>query len=113
MVELAAVADASAVPDAVVTALGLTGNGGSALTALRRARFKDLVVLLDNCEHVLDAAITAIVRRLDGLPLAIELAAAQVATLGIVGLAKQIDTSATTTPLRNLARRGANRGTEH
>ena len=55
VVELAAVTDASAVPDAVVTALGLTSDGGSALTILRRARIMDLVVLLDNCEHVLDA----------------------------------------------------------
>ena len=47
--------DAAAVPDAVVTALGLTSDGGPPLTALRRAQFMDLVVLPDNCEHVLDA----------------------------------------------------------
>ena len=176
VVELAAVTDASAVPDAVVTALGLTSDGGSALATLRHAQFMDLVVLLDNCEHVLGAvcdvlgsmlgadpsalrvvatsrellgmpgehawplppldcsrpdsaaqrffrrradaarpgavsaadhaAITAIVRRLDGLPLAIELAAAQIATLGIADLAEQIDTSVTPTSLGGLARRG-------
>jgi len=175
VVELAAVTDASAVPDAVVTALGLTSEGGSALTTLRHARFLDIVVLLDNCEHVLDAVcdvlgamlpgepsalrvvatsrellgmpgehawpltpldcstsdsagqrffrrrsdavrpgavsaadeaeVTTIVRRLDGLPLAIELAAAQVATLSIADLAEQIETSVGTA-LGGLARRG-------
>ena len=177
VVELAAVADASAVPDAVATALGLTSDGGAALTVLRRARIMDLVVLLDNCEHVLDAVcevveamlghetaalrivatsreligmpteyawplrpldcsqpdspaqqffrrradasrhgavagadhdtITAIVRRLDGLPLAIELAAARVATLGLADLSEQIEGSVgTRTPLDGLSRRG-------
>ena len=175
VIELAAVTDASAVADVVVTALGLTSDGGAPLTALRRAGFMDLVVLLDNCEHVLDAvcdvlqamlpaepsalrvvatsrellgmpgehawplapldcsepdspaqrffarqaeavrpgmvtaadaaAITAIVRRLDGLPLAIELAAAQVAALGVADLAEQIDASLGTR-LGGLARRG-------
>ena len=38
-----------------MTALGLTSDGSAPLTLLRRARFMDLVVLLDNCEHVLDA----------------------------------------------------------
>ena len=177
VVELAAITDAAAVPDAVVTALGLTSDGSPALTLLRRARFMDLVVLLDNCEHVLDSVcevvdaivgtdqsslrvvttsreligmpaehawplapldcsepdspaqqffrrraeasrpgavtgaddgtITEIVRRLDGLPLAIELAAAQVATLGIADLGEQIETSvATPTSLERLSRRG-------
>ena len=175
VIELAAVTDASAVADVVVTALGLTSDGGAPLTALRRARSMDLVVLLDNCEHALDAvcdvlqavlptepsalrvvatsrellgmpgehawplspldcsepdspaqrffarqadaarpgmvtaadaaAITAIVRRLDGLPLAIELAAAQVAALGIADLAEQIDASLGP-KLGGLARRG-------
>ena len=175
VIELAAVTDASEVADVVVTALGLTSDGGAPLTALRRAGFMDLVVLLDNCEHVLDAvcdvlqamlpaepsalrvvatsrellgmpgehawplapldcsepdspaqrffarqaeavrpgmvtaadaaAITAIVRRLDGLPLAIELAAAQVAALGVADLAEQIDASLGTR-LGGLARRG-------
>lgn len=171
VVELAAVTDASAVPDAVVTALGLTSDGSPTPTLLRRARFMDLVVLLDNCEHVLDAVcevldavlgpdgstlrviatsrellgmpheyawplsplatagsdspaqqyfryradsarrgalaaaddefVTTIVRELDGLPLAIELAAAQVATLGVADVAEQVATS-----VARMARRG-------
>ena len=171
IVELAAVSEPAAVPDAVVTALGITSDGSPALTLLRRARSMDLVVLMDNCEHVLDAvcevldavlgnesstmrvvatsrellgmptehawplspldssnadspaqqvfrrraeaarpgavsaadshAISAIVRRLDGLPLAIELAAAQAATLGIADVAEQIDAS-----VERLSRRG-------
>lgn len=177
VVELAAITDASAVPEAVVTALGLASDGSPALALLRRARFMDLVVLLDNCEHVLDAvcevleamlghepstlrvvatsrellgmpsehswplqpldssqpdspaqqffrrraeasrpgavtgadegAVTAIVRQLDGLPLAIELAAAQVATLGVADVSEQIETSvATPTSPARLSRRG-------
>jgi predicted ATPase/DNA-binding SARP family transcriptional activator len=175
VVELAALTDASAVPDAIVTALGLTSDGGSALSTLRKARSLDIVVLLDNCEHVLEAvcdvlgamlpsepsalrvvatsrellgmpgehawplspldcsapdspaqrvfrlradavrpggvsvgdnaAITAIVRQLDGLPLAIELAAAQVATMGVADLAEQIQVSVGMA-LGGLARRG-------
>lgn len=175
VIELAAVTDPSAVADVIVTALGLTSDGGAPLTALQRAGSMDLVVLLDNCEHVLDAvcdvlhamlpaepsalrviatsrellgmprehvwplapldcsesdspaqrffarqaeaarpgmvtaadaaAITAIVRKLDGLPLAIELAAAQVAALGVEDLAEQIDASLET-QVDGLARRG-------
>lgn len=175
VIELAAVTDPSAVADVVVTALGLTSDGGAPLVALQRAGSMDLVVLLDNCEHVLDAvcdvlhavlptepsalrviatsrellgmpgehawplapldcsepdspaqrffarqaeaarpgmvtaadaaAITAIVRKLDGLPLAIELAAAQVAALGVADLAEQIDASLET-QVSGLSRRG-------
>lgn len=182
VVELAAIDDPSAVPDAVVTALGLAGDGGDALAVLRRARSLDAVVLMDNCEHLLDPVcdvlgallgpgrtrlrviatsrqlldmpaerawplapldcsgpdapaqryfrhradasrpgsvspadvsaaddelVTRIVRRLDGLPLAIELAAAQVASLGVGDVADQIDASMAAQPaLAQLSRRG-------
>lgn len=177
VIELAAIDDPSAVPDAVVTALGLAGDGGDAFALLRRARSMDVVVLMDNCEHLLDPVcdvldavlghgpthlrviatsrqlldmpterawplapldcsrpdapaqgyfrrraeacrpgsvapgddelVTRIVQRLDGLPLAIELAAAQVASLGLGEVADQIDTSMAAHPaLAQLSRRG-------
>lgn len=177
VVELAAVTDPSAVPDAVATALGLTSDGSPTISLLSRARFMDVVVLLDNCEHVLDAAcdvlammlgsepttlrvvatsrellgmpdesawpldpldcsradspaqqyfrlraqasrpgalsgadddaVDSIVRSLDGLPLAIELAAAQVATLGIGDVGEQIEESVSgPQALQRLVRRG-------
>ncbi|HEY9315428.1 AfsR/SARP family transcriptional regulator [Williamsia sp.] len=173
VVELAAVSDPGAVPDAVITAIGLTSDAGNPLDVLRQARHLDLLVLLDNCEHVLDSVcavidallgggdgslrviatsrellgmpreygwplrpldtagtdptaqqyfrirasaarpdalgsdddpvVDRIVRDLDGLPLAIELAAARLATLGVADLADQIEAnisgSTDTTPL--------------
>jgi predicted ATPase len=58
LVELAAVGDPGAVPDAVATALGVVQKPGvtvadSIAVALAGRR---VLVLLDNCEHVLDAA---------------------------------------------------------
>ncbi len=58
LVELAPVADPAAVPDAVATALGITPLAGmtvldSVVLALSGRR---LLLVLDNCEHVLDAA---------------------------------------------------------
>ncbi len=57
-VELAPVGDPAALPDAVATALGVTGQMGmsvaeSLAVALSGRR---LLIVLDNCEHLLDAA---------------------------------------------------------
>jgi predicted ATPase/DNA-binding winged helix-turn-helix (wHTH) protein len=167
--ELAAVSDPELVPGAVAAALGLEFSAGAASVARALAK-KQLLLVLDNCEHVIEAvarlvdallraspgarllatsreplrvegetivrvppldlpengasaptdllqrgaiklfvslaaaaepqlamdahAITAaatICRRLDGIPFAIELAAARVATLGVDGIAARLD----------------------
>ncbi|HEX2041312.1 MAG TPA: BTAD domain-containing putative transcriptional regulator [Acidimicrobiales bacterium] len=56
LVELARVENGEAVGAAVVDALGLSVEGGSVGATLRRAGTLDLLVVLDNCEHVLDEA---------------------------------------------------------
>ena len=58
LVELAPVSDPAAVPDLVATALGVTPQGGMSVSeslalALSGRR---LLIVFDNCEHVLDAA---------------------------------------------------------
>ena len=85
VVELAAVTDASAVADVVVTALGLTSDGGAPLTALRGARFMDLVVLLDNCEHVLDAVCDVLQAMLPTEPSALRVVATSREAAGNAG----------------------------
>src|SRR6202162_631141 len=56
--ELAAVADPAAVPDAVAAVLGITQQPGKTVSASVAAALEGRVRLLviDNCEHVLDAA---------------------------------------------------------
>jgi predicted ATPase/class 3 adenylate cyclase len=58
LVELAGVRDPDAVPEAVVATLGLQPQAGSAAseTLLEFLRTKSLLVVLDNCEHLLRAA---------------------------------------------------------
>ncbi|HUN99023.1 MAG TPA: LuxR family transcriptional regulator, partial [Bradyrhizobium sp.] len=58
LVELAPLADPDLVPLAVSHALGLHTGGGtaSAESAARAIGLKRLVVVLDNCEHLIDAA---------------------------------------------------------
>jgi predicted ATPase len=58
LVELAPVGDASSVPDAVATALGINPQAGLTMTAAIAAALSNhrLLVVLDNCEHVLEAA---------------------------------------------------------
>jgi predicted ATPase/DNA-binding SARP family transcriptional activator len=159
LVLLSRVDEPGAVAGVVADALGLAVTGGSVSEALARAGALDLLVVLDNCEHVVDEAarvvhtlvtggpevrvlatsrerlgvdgehvwpvqplgvdgdhpaaqrlfadrlraaggphiaeddpaVQRIVRRLDGLPLAIEMAAARAATLGPALVADQIE----------------------
>lgn len=62
MVDLSGVRDADLVPTTAASAMGLTLSGSqptvTALTAQLAAR--ELVVVLDNCEHVIDAAATVV-----------------------------------------------------
>jgi predicted ATPase/DNA-binding SARP family transcriptional activator len=51
--------------DTVIAALGVTG-GEAAL--LERIKGPDLIMILDNCEHVLDAAAAVAIRLLDAAP---------------------------------------------
>lgn len=58
VIELAAVGDPGAVPDAVASVLGITQQAGMSLTDSIATALQDRLRLLifDNCEHVLDAA---------------------------------------------------------
>ena len=56
LVELSSVGDRGAVATAVVDALGLSVEASSVEATLRRAGTLDLLVVLDNCEHVADDA---------------------------------------------------------
>ena len=57
LVELAAISDAALVPGAVTTALDIdTSSAKTPLEAMvSRLKSQDLLLLLDNCEHVIDA----------------------------------------------------------
>lgn len=54
-VELGAVREPDAVPGAVVAAAGLSPAAGPPAQALAALAARDLVLVLDNCEHVVDA----------------------------------------------------------
>lgn len=54
VVELTTLTDPASVPAAVLAAIGVGTQGGPAEAGLHRAGDLDLLVLLDNCEHLLD-----------------------------------------------------------
>lgn len=64
--ELARLPDGSGVPDAVVGALGLASEGEAPLDALDRAGTLDVLLVLDNAEHVIDAAAETVERLIGG-----------------------------------------------
>jgi hypothetical protein len=71
-VDLAPITDPAVVPVTVARALGLPGQPGhSTLDALTRfVRDRQMLVVLDNCEHLLDACAALMVVLVGGLPAA-------------------------------------------
>jgi predicted ATPase/DNA-binding CsgD family transcriptional regulator len=67
LVELAAVADGDAVPDAIATALGVTPHGDDHVidTVAEAVAGRRVLIVVDNCEHLLAAAAAAIGEVLD------------------------------------------------
>jgi predicted ATPase/class 3 adenylate cyclase/DNA-binding CsgD family transcriptional regulator len=61
LVELATVTDAASVADAIATAFGITPHAGASVTETIADALagRELLMLLDNCEHVVDAAADA------------------------------------------------------
>jgi predicted ATPase/DNA-binding SARP family transcriptional activator len=55
VLELGTLADAATLTTAVLGAVGLTAQGGADDAALRRLGALDVLVVLDNCEHLVDA----------------------------------------------------------
>jgi len=66
LVELVEIRDAAGVADAVVVALGLTADGETPIAALDLAGALDVLLVLDNAEHVLDAAADVVARAVGG-----------------------------------------------
>lgn len=86
LVDLAPLADASLVPTIVAAALGIRASGGrdpvaALMAALRRQR---LLLVLDNCEHLVEACAPLIQTLLEGCPAARVLATSRVA-VGVSG----------------------------
>ncbi|MGW7416566.1 BTAD domain-containing putative transcriptional regulator [Streptomyces sp. NPDC054863] len=124
MVELAPVDDPDAVPDAVLTALGarqtvLRGAGAETMRAAERhtddplARLaehcgrRDMLLLLDNCEHLVDAAARLAEHLLARCPGLTVLATSR-EPLGVPGeLVRPVEPLPEAVSLRLLAERGA------
>ena len=70
LVELAGVRDPDAVPDALVTTFGLQPAGGrpATETVLEFLRGKQLLLVLDNCEHLLGAVAELVGAVMQGCP---------------------------------------------
>ena len=62
LVELVEIRDTAGVADAVAAALGLNTEGEAAIDVLDRAGALDALLVLDNAEHVLDAAADVVTR---------------------------------------------------
>lgn len=62
LVELAAVGEAASVPDAIATAIGVTPQAGVPVirTVAETLSSRRLLLVLDNCEHLVDAAAEAV-----------------------------------------------------
>lgn len=70
VVELAVVDDADAVPDVVIASLRLTADGRPAREILNRVGAFDVLIVLDNAEHVINAVADTARRLLAGGPTA-------------------------------------------
>ncbi|GAC1433999.1 MAG: BTAD domain-containing putative transcriptional regulator [Chloroflexota bacterium] len=70
LVELAALADPALVPRAVAAALGITERPGQPLRATLRTflRPRDLLLVVDNCEHLIDACASLVADLLADCP---------------------------------------------
>ncbi len=70
LVELAALTDPASAPGAVAAALGLREKPGApiAATLAKRLRTKQLLLVLDNCEHLIDICATMVVALLRACP---------------------------------------------
>lgn len=86
LVELASLADAALVPQAIALALGARGEGDTPPMVLieSRLRARRVLLVLDNCEHVIDGAAQVAQALLRALP-QVQLLASSRQALGIEG----------------------------
>jgi predicted ATPase/class 3 adenylate cyclase len=87
-VDLASVADGGGVPQAVSSSLGVDEEPGVApeATLFEFLRDRSALIVLDNCEHVLDAAARVVETTLGSCP-AVRVLATSREALGVVGVA--------------------------